>query len=171
MPGSKPLGRAGPLCVWVAISIRSRSSIPCRLRTASAISRCWTAGEDVNVRAHEDAAMSQLVFECEGARPEVRRNTFRRPIPVAIASQPAKLLGGDLCLGGSCSKFLRESIAGRSLTTQRGTHTAAQFVAQRLNPSGLVSGIRVSIESTFRILRLLLRRGLGNRFSSGPRLA
>ena len=110
MPGSKPLGRAGPLCVWVAISIRSRSSIPCRLRTASDDLAMLAAREDVNVRAHEDAAMPRLVFECEGARPEVRRNTFRRPVPVAVASQPAKFLGCDLCFGGSCPKFLRESM-------------------------------------------------------------
>ena len=69
-----------------------------------------SAREDVDVRVHQDAAMPQLVFQCQGMGPEVGRDAFRGPVPMAVPAQPTGLLGRDLRPGRPHAEFLRAPV-------------------------------------------------------------
>jgi hypothetical protein len=67
-------------------------------------------GKYVNVGADQDTAMPEFVFDCQSSSPEIRSNALRRPVPMAVSSQPSKLLGRDLGFGGSCSEVCRVGV-------------------------------------------------------------
>ena len=85
------------------LALLEAEPLPGRLHDLSVES----AGEDVDVRVHQHAAMPQLVFQRQGTGPEVGRDALGGPVPMAVSAQPPELLGRDLGPGRPRAEFLR----------------------------------------------------------------
>ena len=67
------------------------------------------AREDMDVCAHQNAAMLLPILECQHPRPEFGSDAFRRPVPMPVSANPPQLLRRDLRFCRSRPELLRSS--------------------------------------------------------------